>query len=361
MSMFDEISKQINKYPGLVSIIDEIEPFKSELNHLPHFGMVLFGPDSFKQGEVFNIIEYLKQNGFVLIDIKTKRITKTETENLFLPTSTCIECRSLKWWMIQDSAEMGEFSAAIFYSEKATQNFNCLNQLNQYKGNSNPLKNNCGVIRHDFKAINVCLNLIHIPDTYGDFFKDTSPFYSVEELFSLFSTRKKRDNRDTIEQKQLANQLFLIELYSNNNNYYCFELSFYKVKYFLAEKLYRICNIIKLDELLLHYRKLYAFFKQCSTREERYHVFLTNISSEQEAIFDIQSEIKDQIANHQNKRHFIDLISAYQISELLLMITDPNYFVQTGDSFFTKLTPYDITIDLYEQLIIKTTLFQWKK
>lgn len=356
MSVFNEIKKQINKYPGLVNIIDEIAPFENKLTNLHQYGMVLFGPDSFKQSEVLNIINYFTSKGFCLIAIRTKRINKTETENLFLPTSTCVECGTLRWWMIQDSASIGEFSAAIFYSETATSDFNCLNQLNQYKGNSNPLKNKIGVVRYDFKAINICLNLIHIPDIYGDFFKDTSPFYHVSELFSIIL----KQNKEVLN-KKLENDLFFVHLCSNNNGSYNFEMISYKIKYLLAKCFDFSLSTINIDELLDHYRYLYTLFKEEVKHEKRHDMFISNIILEKDILTNLQEKIVKYIKCNQDNNLNLEMINAYSICELLLVLTDPSYFANAGNDFFYKLHFFNLFIEPYEQLIINTTLFQWKK
>ena len=268
MAMFDEVKEQIDKYPGLVYIIDQLMPYKDKMEELYHYGMVLIGPDSFRQGEAINIVEYLQHQGFVLKAITTKRINRTETENLFLPTSTCMQCKCLKWWMIQDSSSAGEFAAAIFYSKTATKKVSCLKQLNLHKGKSDPLKNTNGVIRHDFKAINICLNLIHVPDTYGDFFKDTSPFYTIPSIFSIIAGSQKIE---------LEQELFTVYLYDQAKSSYVFEKTIYKIKYLLTSGLFKNFKYIdghSLLHLLQYYKSQYLFFEQEVSREKRHSVFI---------------------------------------------------------------------------------------
>ena len=94
--MVEMIKEQLSKYPGLTYLTDEIRMYKSSWNRLYKYGMVLFGPDSFKQNEVSDIIDFLQNKDFRMVAVTIRRISRTQTENLFLPTSTCMECGTLK-------------------------------------------------------------------------------------------------------------------------------------------------------------------------------------------------------------------------------------------------------------------------
>jgi len=354
--MLENIAKQIGKYRGLTYIIDELNNYQNSLNELYTYGMVLFGPDSFKQTEVFNIIEFLTNKGFKMIAVKIKRVSKTQAENLFLPTSTCMECGSLKWWMIQDSASLGEFASIIFYSPSATLETNCLAQLNKFKGNSDPLKNSDGVVRYDFKAINICLNLIHIPDTYGDFFKDTSPFYTIPELVEIVN---RPVDLNTDFKEQFKNDLFLIKLYSRNTSFYEFESLIYKIKYLLADALK-----ISEDSLLslkTHYIHLYNTFEKADNRAQKREIYVESISKEKNIIYSYQElliGLMSKNKDHKGKVH--ELVKAYCICDLLYTITDPYLYKQYNDDFFLQLQALNIYIDAFEKIIVNTSLLQWR-
>ena len=232
--MFEKIKRDLEKYEGLSYLVDDIYLHKNEFKDLYKYGMVLLGPDSFIQGEALSIIDFFRQKRFDLVSVKFKVLNRTQVEHLFLPTSSCIKCGDLKWWMIQDSADQGMFCGVLFFCDDASEEVNCLNKLNMYKGRSNPLDNASGVVRYDFSAINVCLNLIHVPDTYGDFFKDTSPFYGIGELAEI--TRLKKNDCYMEE-----NYEFQIKLHENVNKY-SFEILLYKVKYYLICLITNKCN-----------------------------------------------------------------------------------------------------------------------
>lgn len=203
--MYKKIKTELKKYEGLSFIERELYIHKEKLLDLYKYGMVLIGPDAFIQNDVLDILAFFENNGFKLVDLRLKQLNRTQTETLFLPTSSCVKCDNLKWWMIQDSAYQGVFCSAIFYCEDAEVTDNCLKMLNELKGKSNPLDNAPGVVRYDYAAINVCLNLIHIPDIYGDFFKDITPFYKISEIIDII-------NGNFIQYRSLKNKIFEIKL-----------------------------------------------------------------------------------------------------------------------------------------------------
>lgn len=260
--MFEKVKNDLEKYEGLSYLIGDIYLHKNEFKDLYKYGMVLLGPDSFIQGEALSIIDFFRKKGFELVALKFRNLNRTQVENLFLPTSSCTKCGDLKWWMIQDSAEQGVFCSILFFCDDATEELNCLNRLNMYKGKSNPLDNTSGVIRYDFAAINVCLNLIHVPDTYGDFFKDTSPFYEVGELAKI--TRLGKSNFCMEEECN-----FQIKLHENINKY-SFEILLYKVKYYLV---CLITNKKSLELNSIYYQNQYNIIASLATREEKNNLY----------------------------------------------------------------------------------------
>ena len=253
---------------------------------------------------------------------------------------------------------IGEFAAVIFYSEKATSEMDCLTLLNRFKGNSNPLNNTEGVVRYDFNAINVCLNLIHIPDIYGDFFKDTNPFYNISELKELVN--KPVEQKNNLRDKY-KHEFFLIELYSKSESYYKFELLIYKIKYLLVNSLDNSKNdVIYFKD---YYMRMYKEFEKINNRQETYSLFVENIKKEMESISKYQDFLIQLISkNERNKNKIYRFIREYEICILLCTITDPDLFkqYQYKKDYFLQLEAFNIYIDPLEKLIANTSLIQWK-
>lgn len=346
--MFEKIASDLGKYEGLRYLIDDINRYKNEIEDLYKYGMVLLGPDSFVQGEALNIINFFRQKGFELVTVKFRNLYKTQVENLFLPTSTCIKCGDLKWWMIQESAEQGVFCGVLFFCEEATEDCNCLKRLNAYKGKSNPLDNAEGVVRYNFAAINVCLNLIHIPDSYGDFFKDTSPFYKISEIVKITHLERNECMEGVY--------FFQIKLHENVNKY-IFELLLYKVKYLIISNISN-CNNIELN--LLYYQKCYEIISNLQTREEKILYVKKNIEDELEMLLNIENFLLTKLRKEFNNNIIEFLVEDLNLIRILKVFTNPiNYRFYNRD-IFAEVKVHGININDFGKLILNTSLIQWK-
>lgn len=346
--MFERIKEEMARYEGLKHITDELALYKQELSELNKYGMVLIGPDAFRQGEVLNILNYFKERGFELIDLRIKKLNRTQTENLFLPTSTCTKCDNLKWWMIQDSAEQGYFCSAIFYYKDSKGTNYCLKHLNSYKGKSNPLDNSVGVVRYDYSAINVCLNLIHIPDTYGDFFKDTAPFYKISEIIAIINGASKKSNG-------LSNKMFELRLLSNCNEKHLFETILYKTKFRLA------CLLEENDELCQYYKKMYELLQNESDRQKRFLMVKDLIYTETGLLDKAEESVIKKIKNEESKCKIYKLADEMNIIRLLKIFTVPNIYKLYERDIYKELQVYGLIVDGFEKLVLNTSLIQWKE
>lgn len=342
--MFKKIKNELIQYEGLQHILGEVEVSSDQLENIYKYGMVLLGPDAFIQGEVIDILEFFRENGFELVSLKTKFINKTESETLFLPSSSCVKCGNLKWWMIQDSANQGVFCSAIFYNDKANLENNCLTMLNSLKGTSNPIDNKAGVVRFDFSAINVCLNLIHIPDTYGAFFKDTSPFYSIVDIVKIVN----RFHKQNLELKKF--ELYLLQ---KSTEKYSFERVMYKFKYLLASLLEDE------DEIKIYYMKKYNEVVSIHDRKKRISVVKENIKIETQYLEKIAKKIINN--NNLEEKSFDKLIDKLYILRLLKIFTIPQLYKSYKKDFFLELRLLGIIADDFEKLILNTSLIQWKE
>lgn len=343
--MFEEVIGQLEKYEGLRYLQEEIITCKEKFINLYKYGMVLLGPDSFIQGEALDIVRFFEKNGFKLLKVKFRKLQKTQVENLFLPTSSCVKCGDLKWWMIQESANKGVFCGALFYCEDGTEKENCLQLLNNFKGKSDPMLNQSGVVRYDFAAINICLNLIHIPDTYGDFFKDSSPFYSIQELANITQLKE--------EQGMDEDYKFEIKLHENTSKY-LFETLFYKIMYYLA------C-LLKYDDgqLRKRYYNQYNAIQKLESRKERYLLVKKSMVEEVEILSKAEDTVFRLFKNIADKRDLYSLIEEIDILRLLKLFSNPLEFKQYNKDIFTELELYGIVCDDYEKLILNTSLIQW--
>ena len=342
--MFKKIKNELIQYEGLQHMLETVETNSDKLDNIYKYGMVLLGPDSFIQREVIDILEFFIDNGFELVSLKTKFINRTESENLFLPSSSCVKCGNLKWWMIQDSAEQGVFCSAIFYHDKADLEHNCLKMLNSLKGTSNPIDNKAGVVRYDFSAINVCLNLIHIPDTYGAFFKDISPFYSVADIVKIIN----RVQKQNLELKKF--ELFLLQ---RTTEKYSFEMIAYKIRYLLSSLLEDE------DEIKIYYMQQYNKIVNILDRKKRIGLVKENIKIETEYLENI---IKKTICNSDlEEKSFEKILDKIYILRLLKIFTIPELYKCYKRDFFLELKVLGIMVDDFEKLILNTSLIQWKE
>lgn len=350
--MVNRIREDMKKYKGLKYIVAQLEDIEKELSGLDHYGMVLLGPDSFQQNETKSIIDFFENNNFKIVDIKIKKISRTESEMLFLPTSTCMNCGDLKWWMIQDATEAGPFAAVLLYCDDLADSTNCLEKLNLYKGKSNPLSNNTGVIRYDFKAINVCLNLLHIPDNYADFFKDTSPFYTVKDIVNIL---RKKDNLKEVEINEMK---FNITLHERRMKEYVFEETIYKLKYLIAVSI-PIKAIVR--QLLPTYHSNYEILRQMDKRELKNNLFMNSLETEKAQLDKLVTYCIGRIKQNENSCSTCELyVESYDKLRLLSLLTKPNEYKRYQHNFFDRVHGYGVVFSKYEELIINTSLMQWR-
>lgn len=345
--MFEKIMQEMKNYEGLHYILEEISKYRDNLDNLCKYGMVLLGPDSFLQNESLDIIDFFEEKGFELVDVCVKRLSRTLTENLFLPTSSCTKCGNLKWWMIQDSAEQGAFCAALFYCDEADSKNHCLKRLNKYKGKSNPLDNSIGVVRYDYEAINICLNLIHIPDTYGDFFKDTSPFFNVEKMVEIIHNKE-------FTKRHLKNKLFEMKLMQRTGEKYIFELILYKIKFNVA------CLLEDEEHLLDYYKEQYEWFYKENNRKKRNMNLKNNIEFEMAYIRSLEDTLISKIHSSNEINRLYRLLDKINIMRILKIFTIPYMYKNYERDVYSELGGYGLIIDDFERLILNTSLIQWK-
>jgi len=362
--VLEDIRQGFEKYDGLNNLTVDIEKVtKENLIRIHGLGVIFLGVDTFLQNEVNSIIKFFMGKGFNILKIcLRKRLTRSEVENLFLPNNSCLNCGDFRWWMIQDSMSLGPLMAVIVHLSDSTSDNNCLKRLNFYKGKGDPFEGKPGTIRNDFSAINISMNLIHIPDNYSDFVKDIAPFFSVSEIESILNDTKLIESRG-MKGKNYLSKIELFDIYINSrvNNYkHSFFRSLYITKFELLKAIKGIYEeITQLLDICIDY--IITIEKELN-RFENLKLMRERNVKEIVLVNEISRKIRSEIGNPElsNELLLIEMSDFKKISSYLAFCNEDNYnFV--SERFISDIEAEGIVLSAIDRHIILTTCAQWKR
>lgn len=352
--MLNQIKNEYSKMDFIKNRFHDMGDSKEELYK---FGVVYFGFDTFSQNEVFEIMEFLNRHGFNIIDYKIRsNLLKTEIENLFLPNNSCIQCSDFRWWMVQETIDLGALMVLIVNHGDATVEKTCLNRLNELKGYGDPIKAEKGTIREKYSAINYSMNMIHVPDDGIEFLKDTTPFYTVQELKEIF---RKYNNCEEIGRNFLSqNDQFDIKSRMRNfNQKYSFYSSVTILKFRIIKSMENVSDYC--DEILKFYREEYERLKdgEKTLLLEKYQ---TSKAKEYELydnfLKNIESVLNIDICNlSSNSKKIRDLIRLQLLQKIVFNSTEN--MLNHWD--FDNLYALNIELDKMDKHIILTSAPLW--
>lgn len=346
-----------SRYPKMHYLQTKADELRECLTQIHHFGIVYLGYDTFQQGETIEILEYLRNNKFNIIKAKLRvNLSKTEIENLFLPNNSCIECGSFRWWMVQDTLDLGPLLSVIIHKKEATPDNHCLKQLNKLKGFGDPFVAKEGTIRERFSAINYSMNMIHIPDDYLDFIKDSTPFFSTKEIKVIIKDNATLD----LEGASLLSkdELFDIKTRMVRSNKYSFVKSINLLKYRLVNNLEK--SYKERERLLQLYRELIEATSY-QKRHEQLKQLLTSYTEEKRLLNSFMEELENQNQISINRMIEDDkLLGDVLRLRLLMKFSAFESFINLSQKDFDYLHLLNVDIDNFDKHIILTSALPWK-
>lgn len=348
-----------DKYPKMAFLRDRSEKISNNTTDIYKYGSVYFGVDTFSQSEVLDIIQYIQEKGFNIISYKIRtRLLKSEIENLFLPNNSCNECGDFRWWMVQDTIELGPLMVLLIQDPKATVDMSCLKRINSHKGHGNPFNAEKNTIREKFSSINYSMNMVHIPDNTLDFIKDSTPFYDSDELIELINKFK------TVKDLGV-NFLEYHEIFDINSRQKSFieKYNFFKSITILKFRIVKSIEnkIACKDDILKYYNEKYTSNVYLNRKE-----IFSNYRDSLEEEMDILVQLKKNISScldigfeetFNNTTIIKDILRLQLFSKLISK--DKN--IEFNQFDLEQLNYLDIYIPDIDKHIILTSLIQWNQ
>lgn len=187
--MENELNEAVNlvqKFPFFSSNVDQFELAHSNSTYR-EVGMVLLCPEVFEMRLAVEIIQFLKTNGFEIINFNFVPYYNKELIGHHIPVSIS---DNFRWWLIQERFSLGPVMAILIRSTAGLAAFSSLKTL---KGFRIPSKASPESLRASLPSVNGLLNLIHTPDDFSFFLRDAEPFFSPEEINASLHHKDKKE------------------------------------------------------------------------------------------------------------------------------------------------------------------------
>lgn len=338
--------------------LKEITFENTEFNNdaIKNLGAIFLGYDTFLQGEVLSIVNYLENKGFNILKCKVKsRLDRSEAEDIFLADNAHINS-GFKWWMVSDLVTSGPMACILVHFPECKEN--CLTELNYLKGPGDPFENTSETIRGKFKSINIAMNLIHVPDNYSDFMKDTSPFFKVDEIREMVDTISKNNMFKEKGGNYLSKrENFELEFYSERmNSDYSFFKSLYHLKFEILKSLntnslerdYLIEVCIDFQNVIDNDRNTRVLTMRQILHTENYNVDL------------ILTSLKELISFEKDLTKIIYFVNDYKKMYLYKKLCDELTFKLVSENDLRQLEAEGVFLPKMHKHILITSLSQWK-
>ncbi len=316
-----------------------------------NIGAIFLGYDAFLQSEVLNIIKFIESKGFDIVSAKIRtELSKSEIENMFLSDNVHID-KTFKWWMVNELVSSGPMACIIIHKNNKN---SCLYELNKIKGSGDPYKNSQETIRGRFKAINIGMNLIHIPDNYEQLKKDIEPFFNMDQLYKEIYEKKIIDKKHSFNALSQTEN-FELDFYSNKVNK---DFSFFKSLYYLK---YEILKSIKKDS---EYRK--QLQNLCIEYINNIRMTRDDNLKMMRKYFVLEQEVTEKYINKIKKDIILDelndiiLLRDLELLSLFSVLSNEEKFDDFNEEDIRKLKGYGIKISAMHEYILITSLQLWR-
>ena len=164
-------------------------------NKYNNIGFLMIQGDSFYLNKVSDIIDYLENANFFILDYEFKQVFfENDKEEIYVKN---LNNQRNYWWF---GKEVFEFGPALgLFLCKDTCN-NIYETLCQIKGKANPNENTGHNIRKDIGALCTSYNLIHTSDNQEEMLRESALFFSASRIKKL---TKETENKYVYLRKEL--------------------------------------------------------------------------------------------------------------------------------------------------------------
>ncbi len=135
---------------------------------------VILKPNAVRRGLVGEILKRFEQRGIKIVGLKFLKMTREQAEKLYEPHKGKQFYDELLEFMLS-----GPIVAVILEAPR------CLELVRHIVGATDPLKAEAGSIRGEF-ALTVTKNLIHASDSTDNFIRESSIFFSPDEIIDYY-------------------------------------------------------------------------------------------------------------------------------------------------------------------------------
>lgn len=299
---------------------------------------VFFDPWSIHQNYHYHITKNIIERDFELIRYCFKRISDSDIEHIYRKNTPINNDRS--WHIPKQIYTMGVSCGLLFSFSQGKDGYT---ELKNLKGRSQPLLNQIGTFRYDYKAPNKSLSLLHSSDDFESTLSEGSIFFSnfesksvtkeqcTNNFFSDFHEPSFRLKQTSAIKLLLHLRLRILELIEDNSTFFnC------------STEIALINTYLKVD------------FNVLSVREET-EVYLNFVSKEEDIINPILSILSsDAVKIPQWYSHSVNI--GYLLEGLRILNDINNYPFINSESFIQNLP---IFYDKWEEVLFKTTLFHF--
>ncbi|MEM2291372.1 MAG: nucleoside-diphosphate kinase [Candidatus Korarchaeum sp.] len=145
------------------------------LRALDSFTFALLKPDTFARGLVPEVMERLKDSGFLIGAIKLTEMDPAMIDELYMFVK---QRYSDSWWIMPKVFNQAPVVAVLLLHEEG----DASSRLREVVGPTTPEAGKPGNIRYDMKGANRALNVIHAADDPASALREALVFFEMEEI-----------------------------------------------------------------------------------------------------------------------------------------------------------------------------------
>jgi nucleoside diphosphate kinase len=316
---------------------------------------VFFDPWSVNQNLHIDITKRILDSGFQIADFSYTRLSACDIENIYKKNKPIDVNKS--WYVSGKIYTMGVSCGLLFYyrGEFINDYDNASLLLNSLKGKSNPLLNNKGNLRFDFRAPNKSLSLMHCSDDWQSICNESVSFFSADQLMQALNLVSFGNNLIPVGKEKCFFESAIFSVIGFIRAIPATHL-LVKIKARILDRIYWQENDISKPLIELYSKYLERDFLKFRVEEE-IDEYLKFVDKEKEILERTKLKFQQQddsiFTNWNNGDH-----SKYILVAAFMLLTNTSRYSSMDTSKFIRLLP-SIFYDEWEELLFQTTLYHF--